>query len=209
MRTGDALMFISLVGTIAFALSGVMAATEASMDWLGGFVLAAVAAIGGGTVRDLLLGETPAFWVQDEWPLVVALVTAGLVIAILRLRPSIDPRRTVWYVASDAVGLAAFVVVGTSVALEAGSSNFVAAVMGLITGVGGGVIRDVLARRTPIVLVREIYAVAGLIGVVVQLALREVGSSEVTRLWAPVIVIVVVPAIAVRFSLRLPRLTRN
>ncbi|NCX17622.1 MAG: trimeric intracellular cation channel family protein [Acidimicrobiia bacterium] len=202
-------MLVSLVGTIAFALSGVMAAAEASMDWLGGFVLAAVAAIGGGTVRDLLLGETPVFWVQDEWPLVVALVTAGLTIVVLRFRPSIDPRRTVWYVASDAVGLAAFVVVGTSVALDAGSSNFVAAVMGITTGVGGGVIRDVLARRTPIVLIGEIYAVAGLIGVFVQLAVREIESSAVTQLWAPLIVIVVVRALAVRFALRLPRLTHG
>ena len=202
-------MLVSLVGTIAFALSGVMAAAEASMDWLGGFVLAAVAAIGGGTVRDLLLGETPVFWVQDEWPLVVALVTAGLAIVVLRFRPSIDPRRTVWYEASDAVGLAAFVVVGTSVALDAGSSNFVAAVMGITTGVGGGVIRDVLARRTPIVLIGEIYAVAGLIGVFVQLAVREIESSAVTQLWAPLIVIVVVRALAVRFALRLPRLTHG
>lgn len=202
-------MLVSLVGTIAFALSGVMAAAEASMDWLGEFVVAAVAAIGGGTVRDLLLGETPVFWVQDEWTLVVALVTAGLAIVVLRFRPSIDPRRTVWYVASDAVGLAAFVVVGTSVALDAGSSNFVAAVMGITTGVGGGVIRDVLARRTPIVLIGEIYAVAGLIGVFVQLAVREIESSAVTQLWAPLIVIVVVRALAVRFALRLPRLTHG
>ncbi len=202
-------MLVSLVGTIAFALSGVMAAAEASMDWLGGFVVAAVAAIGGGTVRDLLLGETPVFWVQDEWTLVVALVTAGLAIVVLRFRPSIDPRRTVWYVASDAVGLAAFVVVGTSVALDAGSSNFVAAVMRITTGVGGGVIRDVLARRTPIVLIGEIYAVAGLIGVFVQLAVREIESSAVTQLWAPLIVIVVVRALAVRFALRLPRLTHG
>jgi uncharacterized membrane protein YeiH len=202
-------MLVSLVGTIAFALSGVMAAAEASMDWLGEFVVAAVAAIGGGTVRDLLLGETPVFWVQDEWTLVVALVTAGLAIVVLRFRPSIDPRRTVWYVASDAVGLAAFVVVGTSVALDAGSSNFVAAVMGITTGVGGGVIRDVLARRTPIVLIGEIYAVAGPIGVFVQLAVREIESSAVTQLWAPLIVIVVVRALAVRFALRLPRLTHG
>jgi len=101
------------------------------------------------------------------------------------------------------------VVVGTSVALDAGSSNFVAAVMGITTGVGGGVIRDVLARRTPIVLIGEIYAVAGLIGVFVQLAVREIESSAVTQLWAPLIVIVVVRALAVRFALRLPRLTHG
>jgi uncharacterized membrane protein YeiH len=160
----DMVLVVSIVGTIAFALSGVMAATKAEMDWLGGVVLAAVAAIGGGTVRDLLLGTTPVFWVEDEWPLIVALGTAVVAIVALRVQPSVDPRRTALYVASDAVGLGAFVVVGTSVALDAGTSYLIAAVMGVITGVGGGVLRDVLARRTPIVLVGEIYAIAGLVG---------------------------------------------
>ncbi|MEY3363559.1 MAG: hypothetical protein RLZZ538_1103, partial [Actinomycetota bacterium] len=84
----DALLVVTVVGTIAFAISGVMAAAEAGMDWLGGVVMAAAAAIGGGTVRDLLLGETPVFWVVDEWPLFVALGTAVVVAGVLRQRPS-------------------------------------------------------------------------------------------------------------------------
>ena len=205
----DALLVVSVVGTIAFALSGVMAAAEAEMDWLGAVVLAAVAAIGGGTVRDVLLGETPVFWVEDEWPLIAALVTAAVAILALRIRPSADPRRSTLYVASDAVGLGAFVVVGTSVALDAGASYFVAAVMGVITGVGGGVLRDLLARRTPIVLVGEIYAVAGLLGAAVQLALREFGAAANLEIWLSLAIIVAVRAIAVRSSLNLPRLTRS
>jgi uncharacterized membrane protein YeiH len=179
----DAVFVVSIIGTTAFALSGVMAATEAGMDWLGGVVLAAVAAIGGGTLRDLLLGETPMFWVGDEWPLFVALGTA--------------------------VGLGAFVVVGTSVALDAGTSYFIAVAMGVITGVGGGVLRDVLARRTPIVLVGEIYAVAGLIGAVVHLMLVEAGAGDVAAIWIPLAVVVVVRAAAVRWSWHLPRLGRD
>jgi len=205
----DALLVVSIVGTIAFALSGVMAAAEAEMDWLGAVVLAAVAAIGGGTVRDLLLGETPVFWIEDEWPLIAALVTAAVAILALRIRPSADPRRSTLYVASDAVGLGAFVVVGTSVALDAGASYFIAAVMGVITGVGGGVLRDVLARRTPIVLVGEIYAVAGLLGAAVQLALHEFGAAANLEIWLSLAIIVAVRAIAVRRSLNLPRLTRS
>jgi uncharacterized membrane protein YeiH len=205
----DALLVVSIVGTVAFALSGVMAAAEAEMDWLGAVVLAAVAAIGGGTVRDLLLGETPVFWVEDEWPLIAALVTAAVAIFALRIRPSADPRRSTLYVASDAVGLGAFVVVGTSVALDASTSYFIAAVMGVITGVGGGVLRDVLARRTPIVLVGEIYAVAGLLGAAVQLALREFGAAANLEIWLSLAIIVAVRAIAVRRSLNLPRLTRS
>jgi uncharacterized membrane protein YeiH len=205
----DALLVVTVVGTIAFAISGVMAAAEAGMDWLGGVVMAAAAAIGGGTVRDLLLGETPVFWVDDRWPLLAALGTAAVALVMLRLRPSIDPRRTTLYVATDAIGLGAFVVVGTSVALDAGTSYFIAVVMGVITGVGGGVLRDVLARRTPIVLVGEIYAVAGLLGAVAQLGLREAGAGTSLQIWLSLLIIVAVRAVAVRFGLHLPRIKRG
>lgn len=206
--SGDAILLVSVVGTIAFALSGVMAATETGMDWLGGIVLAAVAAIGGGTIRDLLI-DNEVFWIADEWPLVLALATAAAAILVLRARPTIDPRRAAWYVASDAVGLGAFVVVGTSVAIESGASNFIAVFMGVITGVGGGVLRDVLARRTPIVFVGEIYAVAGLIGALVHVLLVERDAGAIAELWVPLTVVVAVRAAAVRWSLRLPRLTRD
>lgn len=201
----DAVLVVSIIGTVAFALSGVMAATEAGMDWLGGVVLAVVAAIGGGTIRDLLI-DGDVFWVSDEWPLVVSLVTAAIAIVVLRARPSVDPRRASWYVASDAVGLGAFSVVGTSIALDAGTSYFIAAFMGVVTGVGGGVLRDVFARRTPIVFVGEIYAVAGLIGVLAHLSLVEVNAGDVATLWIPLAVVVAVRAAAVRWSWRLPRL---
>ena len=204
----NAVLVVSIIGTVAFALSGVMAATEAGMDWLGGVVLAVVAAIGGGTIRDLLI-DGDVFWVSDEWPLVVSLVTAAIAIVVLRARPSVDPRRASWYVASDAVGLGAFSVVGTSIALDAGTSYFIAAFMGVVTGVGGGVLRDVFARRTPIVFVGEIYAVAGLIGVLAHLALVEANAGDVATLWIPLAVVVAVRAAAVRRSWHLPRLTRG
>lgn len=206
--SGDAILLVSVIGTIAFALSGVMAATETGMDWLGGIVLAAVAAIGGGTIRDLLI-DNEVFWIADEWPLVLALATAAAAILVLRARPTIDPRRAAWYVASDAVGLGAFVVVGTSVAIESGASNFIAVFMGVITGVGGGVLRDVLARRTPILFVGEIYAVAGLIGALVHVLLVERDAGAIAELWVPLTVVVAVRTAAVRWSLRLPRLTRD
>jgi uncharacterized membrane protein YeiH len=206
--SSDAVLVVSVIGTVAFALSGVMAATEAGMDWLGGVVLAVVAAIGGGTIRDLLIDDR-VFWISDQWPLIVSLVTAAVAILVLRVRPSIDPRRASWYVASDAVGLGAFAVVGTSIALESGTSYFIAAFMGVVTGVGGGVLRDVFARRTPIVFVGEIYAVAGLIGALTHLVLVEANAGDVATLWIPLAVVVAVRAAAVRWSWRLPRLTRS
>jgi len=170
-------------------------------------VLGAVAAIGGGTIRDLLIDE-PVAWTVDSWPLVVALVTALLAIVVLRVNPATDPRRATWYVASDAVGLGAFVVVGVSVALESGTSNFIAAFMGVVSGVGGGIIRDVFARRTPIVFVGEIYAVAGIVGALVYLTLVETNAPDLVRLSIPLAVVVAVRGVAVRRSLRLPGLNR-
>jgi uncharacterized membrane protein YeiH len=205
VSSSDAILVVSVVGTIAFALSGVEAATEAGMDWLGGVVLAAIAAIGGGTIRDLLI-DRQVFWIVDEWPLLVSLATATVAIATLRARPLVKLGRASWFVASDAIGLGAFVVVGTSTALDAGSSNLVAALMGVITGVGGGVLRDVFARRTPIVFVGEIYAVAGLIGAGAHLLLVEVDAVELARNWIPLAVVVAIRGVAVRWSLHLPRL---
>lgn len=202
----SSLLVVLTIGTVAFALSGVMAAREAGMDWLGGLVLAVVTAVGGGTLRDVLIAELPVFWVADEWPIVVSLGTAIVAIALLRIKPSIDPRGSTWYLASDAIGLGAFVVVGSAVALDAGTSWFVAVLMGVVTGVGGGVVRDVFARRTPIVFVGEIYAVAGLLGAAAHVVLHEANAGEVAELWLPLAVVVTVRAAAVRFSLRLPRL---
>lgn len=206
-ESSNAVLFVSVVGTIAFTLSGVMAAADAGMDWLGGIVLGAVAAIGGGTIRDLLIDE-PVAWTVDSWPLVVALVTALSAIVVLRVNPATDPRRATWYVASDAVGLGAFVVVGVSVALESGTSNFIAAFMGVVSGVGGGIIRDVFARRTPIVFVGEIYAVAGIVGALMYLTLVETNAPDLARLSIPLAVVVAVRGVAVRRSLRLPGLNR-
>lgn len=107
------------------------------------------------------------------------------------------------------MGLGAFAVVGTSIALASGTSYYIASFMGVITGVGGGVLRDVFARRTPIVFVGEIYAVAALIGTLVHLVLVEFAAGDLAKLWVPLAVVVAVRAAAVRWSLRLPRLTRG
>lgn len=197
-------LIVAVIGTIAFATSGVFAAAEAGIDWLGATVLAVVVAIGGGTIRDILIGNLPVTWVRDEWPVVVALITVGVGLIVLRLPFHIDPRNHSWYLASDAVGLGAFVVLGTSIALESGTSSFIAVFMGVITGVGGGVIRDIFTDKTPMVFVGQIYAVAGLIGSVIHVILRENNANEAIQVWIPVAIVVFLRAIAIRFDLHLP-----
>lgn len=202
-------LLIAVLGTIAFATSGVFAAAEAGIDWLGATVLAVVVSIGGGTIRDVLIGNLPVTWVRDEWPVVVSLLTVAVGLIVLRLPFHIDPRNHMWYLASDAVGLGAFVVVGTSIALDNGTSSFIAIFMGVITGVGGGVIRDIFTDKTPMVFVGQIYAVAGLVGAIIHVVLRENGASDVVQVWVPVIAVLVLRVIAIRFDLHLPRTSPN
>ena len=153
--------YFDLFGTAVFAFSGVLVAGRLRMDAIGVIVLAAVTAIGGGTIRDLLIGASPIFWIQDPTYLWVILATAAFGMWLARV-----PRRLPWYVlpVADAFGLALFVVIGAKKALLFGTSGMVAVVMGVITGVAGGLIRDVLAREIPMVLQKEIYATACIFG---------------------------------------------
>lgn len=202
-------LVVAVIGTVAFALSGVLAAAEAGLDWLGAAVLAVVVSIGGGTLRDILIGNLPVTWVRDEWPIVVALVTVVVGLAVLRLPFHVDPRNQLWYLACDAVGLGAFVVLGATIALDRGTSSFIAVFMGVVTGVGGGILRDVLAGKTPIVFVGQVYAIAGLVGAIVHVALWDSGQAESVRVWIPVAIVVVLRALAIRFDLHLPRTSRT
>jgi len=153
--------WLDMAGVIVFALSGVVLACRSRMDPFGMLVLAAVTGIGGGTLRDLVLGVRPVFWVTDPTYLWVILATVGLSILgfhyIHRLSRGFLP-------VADAFGLALFTVIGAHKALMLEAPGVVAVLMGMLTGVAGGMTRDVLARRVPMVLRSEIYATASIAG---------------------------------------------
>lgn len=196
-----------VIGIVAFAVSGGYAAVRAGMDWVGVVVLAVVVAVGGGTIRDLLLGVEPVWWVSAPGDLITAMVTAVVVIAVATLHPQSKPDtwRTVLY--ADAIGLAAFTVVGTSIALAHDVRPWIAVIFGVVTGTGGGVIRDVLVRRKPLVLVGEIYALAAVAGGVLYTVLREVEVRSGVAGAAAMALILVVRAMAMRWHWGLPRFT--
>lgn len=157
---------LDLLGVAVFAASGALAAVQARLDVFGVFVLAAVTGLGGGIVRDVLLGITPPTTLR-QWPyLLVPLAVAVTVFlwhpAVARLRRGVQ--------LADALGLALFVTTGTIVALRAGAPAVTAGLIGVITGIGGGVLRDVLRGEVPMVLRREIYALAAVIGAAVVVA---------------------------------------
>lgn len=200
-----------LAGTVVFAVSGVIAVAERPLDWFGGIVVGVVTALGGGTIRGLIIGVTPVFWIEDQTFLLAAVIGAIAAIPIARLLQ--DASATVYDQSlelADAAGLALFSIVGANIALDLGFDGTIAVLAGLITGVGGGVMRDLLAGRTPLVMSGEIYATAALLGSVVF-----VGLDELTPVSEPVSAVIGGSAIlglrvlGIRRQWSLPPLTRR
>jgi len=157
---------LDLLGVAVFAVSGALAAVRSRLDVFGVVVLAGVTAIGGGVVRDVLLGITPPTTLR-QWPYLIVPAVVGIV--VWRFHPAVARLRRAMLLA-DALGLALFATTGTAVALAAGAPGVTAGLVGVTTGVGGGVLRDVLLREVPLVLRAEVYAVAASLGAVVVVA---------------------------------------
>ena len=151
---------LDLFGTAVFAVSGAWLACRKEMDIFGALVLAFVTAVGGGTIRDLLIGSIPVFWIKDTLYLLTIIAATAFAILVRKSNRQLE----VPLLLADALGLAVFVVIGVSKALSFGLEPIVAVMMGILTGCGGGAIRDVLAGDVPGVLRQEIYASAAMVG---------------------------------------------
>lgn len=163
---------LELFGVAVFAVSGVLAAGRKGLDVLGVAVIAVVTAIGGGTLRDLLLDRHPIFWIANTTHLWVILGTIAVTLAYVRFW--IATRRAL--LVADALGLAFFTIAGVQIAEQAGYSDLIAVLMGTITGVAGGVFRDVLTAEIPLVMrPGRLYATAAIIGAVSYLLLEGLG----------------------------------
>ncbi|MEV0679868.1 trimeric intracellular cation channel family protein [Actinosynnema sp. NPDC050436] len=168
------LTVLDLIGIAAFAASGALAAVRARLDLFGVIVLALTTALGGGTIRDVLLGVHPPTALVD-WPYLA--VAAGTGLVVFWFHPTVSKlRRAV--VLLDAIGLGVFVTAGTSTALALGAPPYAACLVGMTTGIGGGALRDVLLREIPLVLRREIYALAALGGAVIVAVGDRLGFPE-------------------------------
>ena len=141
------IVVLEMLGTAAFAVSGALAASRKNMDIFGFTVLALMPAVGGGTLRDLILDRTPVFWVANPWYVAVAL-GAALAVFFRRFRPGGRMRLLVWV---DALGLALFAALGTEISLEFGAGPLVAVMLGVTTGVAGGMIRDIICNEIPLI----------------------------------------------------------
>lgn len=192
-------------GICVFAVSGALVASRKEMDIVGFAMLGSVTGIGGGTVRDVLLGAQPVFWVKEPAYLVTCVVVSVITFFIAQI-PQSRERLLLW---CDAVGLALFSVTGTASALAFGADAPVAIAMGVATATFGGIIRDILGGESPIILKQEIYITAALLGASLFVSLLALGVTRDTAAIIALLAAFALRAAALHWNLSLPRYHRR
>lgn len=192
---------IEFLGTFAFAISGIRHAAAKHFDWFGGYVCGIAVAIGGGTIRDVMLETTP-FWMTSP---IYMICTAMALLFVIVFAKHMEGLRNTWFV-FDTLGLALFTIAGIQKSLAFGLPYWVAIIMGCITGSAGGVIRDVLLNNEPVIFQREIYAMAAVAGGVTYWGLDNLGISIEVTVIVSFLITCLIRFLAVRYHLSLPTL---
>jgi uncharacterized membrane protein YeiH len=192
-------LWLNVAGTFAFGLSGGLAAVRARLDLFGVLVLAAVVAMAGGIVRDLLIGAPPTNFRDERY--LVAAIAAGLVCFFGRSAVARLDRGVLVF---DALGLSVFCVAGASTALDSGLGPVQAVLLGAVTGIGGGILRDVLLAQVPIVLRQELYAVPAMVGAAGFVLLHEAGAVDALAAAIGAALCLAIRLAGLRFDLAVP-----
>lgn len=192
---------IDYLGTFAFAISGIRHAASKRFDWFGAYVVGLVTAIGGGTTRDLFLGVTPFWMVQPSYLIITGI---ALLFVISFGRWVVRLNYTIFLF--DAIGLGLFTVVGIEKALTIGFEPWIAIMMGMITGSVGGVIRDVLINQVPLILRKDIYAMASIFGGIIYLVLDYFNCHHVATQTVTLVSVIVIRVVAAHYHIGLPTL---
>ena len=196
----DSIQFIiEFLGTFAFAISGIRSASSKNFDWFGGYVVGLATAIGGGTIRDVMLGQVP-FWMTNS---IYVICTAAALLTFIMLKKLFTRLSKTWFL-FDTLGLALFTIAGIQKTLIAGFPFWVAIIMGCITGAAGGVLRDVFVNEVPLVFRKEIYAIACIIGGIIYQICEFVGVGLELTVIITFLSVVVVRLLAVKYGISLP-----
>ena len=191
---------LDILGTITFAVSGVLTALHKRMDSFGIFIIAFVTAVGGGTLRDVLIGNTPVSWMLDvKYIYIIALA----VVFALIFRDRLKHLRNSLFL-FDTIGLGVFTIIGIEKGLEIGLHPIICIALGTMTACFGGVIRDILSAEIPIIFRKEIYATVCIIGGVFFLGLSEIGIAENLIYLSTSTVIILIRILAIKYNLSLP-----
>ena len=209
------LFFVEAVGTIAFASSGAMVAIKKQLDLLGVIVLGVTTAVGGGMLRDIIIGNVPPNLFKDPVYVLLAFITVMILFVIVRCNQKILASRSIEMYEKvmnifDAVGLGAFTVVGIDTAVLAGYGRyqFLIIFLGVITGVGGGLLRDIMAGETPYILKKHVYACASITGAVLYAYLQDYMNNDAAMLIGAGSVILI-RILATRYCWDLPTATKK
>ncbi|CAH0336650.1 hypothetical protein FVB9288_02359 [Flavobacterium sp. CECT 9288] len=197
--------FLDLIGTMAFALSGALTAMSKKMDPFGVFIIAFVTAVGGGTLRDILIGRTPVGWMLDlDYVYVIAV---GFVLAII-FRKKFDKLRTSLFL-FDTIGLGVFTLIGFEKGIHIGLHPIICVALGTMTACFGGVIRDILCTEIPVIFRREIYATLCILGGIVFFILRDLNLENDVLYLTTSSIIISLRLMAVKFKWYLPTLEKK
>lgn len=195
-----------LLGTGFFAISGALVANDRSRpDWFGVTFIGFITSIGGGSLRDILIGSYPLAWVKDT-NLMYA-IFAGIVLASIFYQPLMKLRRNLFVF--ETLGIAMFTVIGTEKAMSVGVSPLIAAIMGMFSAVMGGVLRDVLTNEIPVLFRKEIYATACLAGAFLYLALDYAGCGRNLNFCLSILLVFSIRILSLKLNLSLPKFRRE
>lgn len=201
---------LEIIGTIAFSISGSLLAIECNLDFFGVIVIAIITSVGGGMFRDIILGITPPTIFINPLYVSIAFYAAISILILYRLVENIvnNNKHPIYSNALnlfDALGLAIFTIVGMNTAIDLGHADniFLCVFVGVLTGVGGGMLRDILVQRVPVILRKQVYAVASLIGGLIYYILRFYVNNELS-MPISIITVVIIRVIAMHFKYNLP-----
>ncbi len=197
----DFITIIDYIGTFAFAISGIRLASAKRFDWFGACVVGFVTAVGGGTMRDLMLGYRP-FWMSN---IDYLLVTSFALLFVVCLRRFVVRLNNTFFI-FDAIGLGLFTVVGVEKSIECGQPMWVGIIMGMMTGAAGGMFRDIFINEVPLIFRKDIYAIACIIGGFIYYLCRYVGIAPVPTQFIAAMTVIVTRVLSVHYGISLPAL---
>ncbi|MFT6369896.1 MAG: putative membrane protein YeiH [Maribacter sp.] len=198
-------LVIDILGTVAFAISGVLVAMEKKLDLFGVLIIAFVTAIGGGTLRDFLIGNTPVNWMTT--PVYLITISATVLAAIVFVNQLRYFRKSLFLF--DTIGIGLYTMVGVEKGLNAGLSPVICIILGTITASFGGVIRDILCNEIPVIFRKEVYATICILGGIIYFVLIQFPFDTTYAYVAAILSIIVMRLLAVRFKISLPNIYKD
>lgn len=198
-------LVIDILGTVAFAISGVLVAMEKKLDLFGVLIIAFVTAVGGGTLRDFLIGNTPVGWMTT--PVYLITITATVIAAIIFVNQLRYFRKSLFLF--DTIGLGLYTMVGVEKGINAGLSPVICIILGTITASFGGVIRDILCNEIPVIFRKEVYATICILGGIIYFAIIQFPVATTFAYITAILSIILMRLLAVKFKISLPSIYRD